>query len=249
MKVALVVNKITEHTERNFKKIMSYIRESASNGADLVLLPEASLTGLINNDDPFHDLSLGIEVPGEITDKLVGAADRYNLHIALGFLERDGDRLFDSAVLISPSSGIVSKYRRITPGWHGKHVDPDIYGHGEEVDKVRTELGSFALLICGDLFDDDVLCQIKDLQPDCILFPFARCFDDGKHDQKRWDEKEKLEYLKRIENVGITTFMVNYLADEGLQGGGFGGSMAVSSNGEILKEYPLGKEGILYIEV
>jgi hypothetical protein len=43
--------------------------------------------------------------------------------------------------------------------------------------------------------------------------------------------------------------MVNYLADRELDGGSFGGAMAVSPTGEIIGSLPIGKAGILYVEV
>ena len=50
MKVALVVNKITEDIDSNLKSISKLIQQVDS--CDLVLLPEAAITGLINNDTP-----------------------------------------------------------------------------------------------------------------------------------------------------------------------------------------------------
>lgn len=43
--------------------------------------------------------------------------------------------------------------------------------------------------------------------------------------------------------------MTNYLADKNLHGGGFGGSMVVSSDGSVLGSFPLGKVGILSIDL
>ena len=50
MKVALVVNQITEDIDSNLKSISKLIQQVDS--CDLVLLPEAAITGLINNDTP-----------------------------------------------------------------------------------------------------------------------------------------------------------------------------------------------------
>ncbi|MCI2426125.1 hypothetical protein LM597_01735 [Candidatus Acetothermia bacterium] len=115
--------------------------------------------------------------------------------------------------------------------------------------KVSTVLGTFLFLICGDLFEDDLLTQVRKLQPDWLLVPFARCFDNGAYDQARWDREEKFEYIERAKIAETSTFMVNYLADRELDGGSFGGAMAVSPTGEIIGSLPIGKAGILYVEV
>lgn len=247
MKVTLVVNNVTENIETNFRHIVNIIHKCAG-GTDLVLFPEAAITGLINNDDPFHDLPLGSPIPGEFTDVLYEIAREREMHIGIGILERENNKLYDSAILITPTGEIVLKYRRMTSGWHGKKVDPRVYYEGNELKKARTTLGTFAFLICGDLFSDELIAQIEELRPDWILFPFARCFEDGIYDQKRWEE-EKRKYIERVKLAGSITLMVNYFADKELDGGSFGGAMVVSPIGEIIAEMPIGKEGMLHVEI
>jgi N-carbamoylputrescine amidase len=202
--------------EANLTIISEMAHQAADGGADLVLFPEAALTGLINNDNPACDLPLGQIIPGPITEMLSSLTRKRGIWFAVGLLERDGKELYDSAILIDPKGEIKLKYRRIQPQWHGRKADPDVYCQGKEVKKINTPLGAFTFLICGDLFEDNLAAQVRKLQSDWLLFPFARCFDDGTYDQARWNEA-KSEYLERIKLVRTTTFMVNYLADKELR--------------------------------
>lgn len=59
----------------------------------MVLFPEAALTGLINNDDPAHDLPLGEAIPGAATDALGAMARQRRIWLGIGVLEREGQRL------------------------------------------------------------------------------------------------------------------------------------------------------------
>jgi len=59
MKIALAVTQIDSHIDANVRQIKRSVAEVAANGVDLVLFPESAVTGLINNDDPQHDLPLG----------------------------------------------------------------------------------------------------------------------------------------------------------------------------------------------
>lgn len=249
MKAALVVNRVLPDIDANLALILKMTNESADAGADLVLFPEAATTGLINNDDPCHDLPLGEMVPGPVTDLLAGLARERNIWLATGILERDGDRLYDSAVLLSPDGKLALKHRRITDQWHGRTADPHVYRQGTELSSVTTSLGIFAFLICGDLFDDELIRRVQDLRPDWLLVPFARCFDDGSCDQERWDREERPIYIQRVKLTGSTTLMTNYFADGNLLGGGFGGAMVVSSDGTVLGSFPLGKVGILLVDL
>ncbi len=247
MKAALCIVRVTEDVEANFRHIVDAILECPDD-TDLVLFPESSITGLINNDDPSHDLPIGQPIPGEYTHILSEIAIERNMHIGIGMLEREGKKLYDSAILITPGGDIALKYRRMTHGWHGKKADPKVYCKGNELKKARTTLGTFAFLICGDLFSDELIAQIQGSRPDWILFPFARCFEDGNYDQKRWEE-ERRYYIERVKLAGSTTLMVNYLAGKGSNCENFGGAMVVSPMGEIIAEMPIGKEGELYVEI
>ena len=115
MKVALAVNKITSDIENNFENIKSFIRQAGDEEADLILFPETALTGLINNDDPEHDLKLGIEIPGKYTDQLCQEAKDASINVAIGVFERDGSKLYDSAFFITREGEIGLKYREF-PG-------------------------------------------------------------------------------------------------------------------------------------
>jgi predicted amidohydrolase len=88
MKIALAVNRVTANINRNLGEILALVDEAAGNGATLVSFPEAALTGLINNDDPAHDLPLGVEIPGALTQQLVSRSQNKSIWIAIGLLEK-----------------------------------------------------------------------------------------------------------------------------------------------------------------
>lgn len=250
MQAALVVQRVTASREKNAATILRMAKDAAVSGARLVLFPEASLTGLINNEDPTHDLPLGEEIPGPFSDQLGAFCYCHAVWLGIGLLEREKSRLYDSAILIDPSGSIVLRYRRIQPQWHGKNADPDTYCQGSEIRVAQASFGSIAFLICGDLFDDIVVSRAKSLHPDYLLFPFARCFSDGTCDQRRWDGKEIPEYIKRLGLVGAPALMTNYITDESLPGdSSFGGAFAVSAQGEVIASLPLGVEGILMVDL
>jgi predicted amidohydrolase len=250
MKIALASNLVTSNIDRNFKEIISMCHQAAADGAGLILFPEAALTGLINNDDPCHDLPIGRELSDPIVRTLIRHSSILNIWIAIGFLERKEHCLYDSAILINRSGRIPLHHRRINPRWHGAKADPSTYRQGNFIKTANTPFGKLAFLICGDLFDDTVVSQLQGRDIDYLLFPFARCFDDKAIDQERWDGYELLEYRDRIRKIGIPTLMVNYLAGDDLDDdGSFGGAFAIAGDGGLISNMPLGKPGIMIIDL
>mgnify|MGYP001394989757 FL=1 len=250
MKAALLVPRITADRTANLDRVEQMTVDAATSGAELVLLPEAVLTGLINNDDRAHDLPLGQSVPGPATERLGAVACLNGLWIGFGLIERDGDCLYDSAVLIAPDGSVALRYRRNQPHWHGVAADPAIYRHGTSIEVARTPIGNVGFLICGDLFDDALVVRFRALRPDLLLFPFARCFPDGSADQARWDAEEMPEYARQVASVGAPALMTNYIGDPDIEEcPSFGGAFAVSAGGEVVASLPLGVEGILLVDL
>ncbi|MGC8893875.1 MAG: carbon-nitrogen hydrolase family protein [candidate division WOR-3 bacterium] len=246
MKIALAVNVVSMDRMENLANIIRLAEKAIANRSRLILFPEAALTGLVNKDDPKHDLFLGETTHGRVIRRLCRLASTEMIWLGIGFLERTRGTLYDSAVLINPRGSIVLKYRRVSPGWHGKEADPKFYRHGKDVPVVGTPFGRVGFLICRDLFDDEIVATVREKRPDLVLFPFARSFEDNRWDTERWEREEKRVYAERVKLLGATTLMVNYLSEIG---GFFGGAMVVSPKGEIIRDLPAGVSGILVAEI
>ena len=249
MKTALIINTVTHDITRNLVMIKQMAHMAADEGAYLVIFPETAITGLINNDDPAHDWCLGQLIPGPFTDELAQLARQRGLWLAIGLLERDHARLYDSAVLLSPTGAIALKYRRIHPGWHGRHADPSFYGHGVDFTTAMTPFGKVAFSICGEYFDDDLARRLHEAKLDLLLNPMARCFPEGSYDQMRWDDEELPAYAERVRLIGCVTLTTNYLADRDINGGAFGGATMISGRGTVLAQWPLGRPGMLMVDL
>ena len=245
----MAVPRLVRDAGSNCDKIISMIGQAAAQRAELVLFPEAVLTGLINNDDPGHDLPLGQEVPGAMIGRVAAAAARHRIHVCLGLLEREGDRLYDSSLLIDDRGATVLHYRRISLGWHGFKPDAATHSYGEGVPHADTRFGRVVTLICGDLFDDEIMAVARAARPDLLLFPFARSFDDCSADQHRWDADEIPDYAWRISQLSAAALMANYLGCAEADDHSFGGAAAVSATGRLVASLPLGQEGLLLADI
>jgi predicted amidohydrolase len=245
MNVSLVVHRVGADAAKNIERMDLAVTQSAKAGAHLVLFSEAATTGLILNHDPRHDLMLGEPVPGPAVAHFADLAKSSRIHIAFGILERDGAALYDTAVLVGPSGDLLLKYRRIDPAWHDQISDSRLYREGTDCTAVDTPIGRFAFAICGDLFNDTVAEQVREQHPTYLLMPFARCFDSGLCDQKRWETEERHVYIERIQKMAVTTLMTNSIGDKVFDGGSFGGAMVVHANGRITHSLHLGMPGMI----
>ncbi|MAG56199.1 MAG: hypothetical protein CMJ83_07915 [Planctomycetes bacterium] len=115
--------------------------------AELVVFPECALSGygFASKDEawPFAEL-----VPGPATERLVDASKRTGRWSIAGMLERDGDDLFNAAVLMGPD-GVAGVYRKNHLPFLGVDRFVTQGNHGFPV--FDTPLGKIGILICFDL--------------------------------------------------------------------------------------------------
>ena len=225
-------------------RLMETIPQACELDADIICFPEFSNSGF-PTDDYETDLSLAETIPGLLTDAIGDIAKEYGKHIAIGLLERDGENLFDTALLINPAGEIQLKYRRISPHWRKK--DAEFYREGDDLPITETPYGKMAFLICGDLFDDDILELAHAQEPDFVIIPMARCLDGRTYDNDLWRE-ELTHYEKQVRELGCDSFLVNLYTDKS-HGAYVGGSAYIDRLGKARVTGPLGQPIIIFLSI
>jgi len=96
----------------NVRRSLELIGKAADRGAELIVLPELCNTGYVFQSR-VEARSLAERIPGGQTSEawMKIAAER-GLHIVAGITERDGDNLYNAAVVIGPE-GLVGRYRKV----------------------------------------------------------------------------------------------------------------------------------------
>ncbi|AEC52177.1 hydrolase related protein [Pyrococcus sp. NA2] len=98
--------------DRNYSKAEKLIREAKKEGAKLVVLPELFDTGY-NFENREEVFEVAQKIPeGETTTFLMDVARELEIFIVAGTAERDGNYLYNSAVVVGPG-GYIGKYRKI----------------------------------------------------------------------------------------------------------------------------------------
>ena len=246
IKIALASSRVGLNLEQNFLTIAEMVKNVADENAHLVCFPEWALGAPSWNDDYQVDKELAVEIPGTITERIDELARVYGIYIAIGLLEREGGKLYDSAVLFSDTGEMLHKYRRINPQWRAPNAPKNKYGEGEEFSTVNTPFGNIGVAICGDTGDATVVRLIRKTKPDLLIVLRNANFDDLSYAQERWD-REKGEFCRQAVAIGATVCFVNAYSEPN-EGWAYGGAMVVSRQGQILRESKIGKPSILFIQ-
>ena len=172
---------IDSDREGNFRRIEDALADAAAQHAQIAVFPESSILGWENPEA--HRLAEPI--PGNDSNRIAVLARKYGMMIAIGLDEKDGDRLYDSAILVDKTGKLLWKHRKI-------NVLPELMtppysqGRPKDIGVVDTEFGRIAVLICADTFTDAYVERLKALKPDLMLVPYGWAAANDK-----WPEHSK----------------------------------------------------------
>ncbi|HYK39465.1 MAG TPA: nitrilase-related carbon-nitrogen hydrolase, partial [Candidatus Eremiobacteraceae bacterium] len=147
--------------ERTLDKAASLCAEAASNGARLVVFPEAFVSayprGLdfgatVGNrtDEGRRDFQRywesSVDVPGPAVDHLGRMARANNIYLLIGVIERDGGTLYCTVLFFAPDGGYLGKHRKLMPTASERLVWG--FGDGSTLPVYDTPLGKLGAVIC-----------------------------------------------------------------------------------------------------
>ena len=170
--------------ESNLGRVEALIDKTST--VDLLVLPELFNTGYVFTSREEAN-GLAEEVPsGTTTGRLCALAKRKNTHLVAGIAEKDGDCVYNSAVLISPE-GFVGTYRKI----HLFSEEKLWFSPGNKAFEV-WDIGScrLGIMICFDWFfpesmrilalkGADIICHPANLVlPFCQNSMATRCLEN-----------------------------------------------------------------------
>lgn len=171
---------------------------------------------------------------GEIA-RLAGLTVRYGTALAVGYIERDGDSLYSSFIVLSEGK-TVRNYRRISKGWKEFSRTDDHYREGSDTASFRIFGRDVKTALCGDLWDHPERFVSEDL----LLWPVYVDFST-----EEWNGGMLDEYAEQAAKASRVTLMVNPLSSEtGNHGGSF-----LFRDGRTVQRIPFDEEGILIAEV
>ncbi|HTX75346.1 MAG TPA: carbon-nitrogen hydrolase family protein [Terracidiphilus sp.] len=173
---------IDSDRDGNFRRIEYALQQAEAQHADIAIFPESSILGWENPEA--HRMATPI--PGADSDHIADLARKHHLMIAIGLDEKDGDKLYDSAILVDKTGKLLWKHRKI-------NVLPELMsppyseGRPDDIGVVDTEFGRIAVLICADTFTDAFVNRMKTLKPDLMLVPYGWAAPDN-----QWPQHSKV---------------------------------------------------------
>ena len=147
--------------EASVDKAIASLREAAGNGAELVVFPEAFIGGYPKGSTFGAPVGMRTEqgraqfqryfdgavaVDGPEMGKLAEAAREVGAFVVIGIIERSGNTLYCTAVMVDPELGVVGAHRKLMPTGTERVIWG--FGDGSTLDTMDTPFGRVGSVVC-----------------------------------------------------------------------------------------------------
>ena len=187
----------SKSSEENLATFSKLVDQAGAQNADIVCLPEG--VTIVGTQ---HDyVSASEPVPGPTTKFLGEVARKNNLYIVAGLLEKDGDVVYNTAVLIDRKGNFAGKYRKTS--LPREEIDGGITP-GDSFPVFDTDFGRIGMMICWDVTFPEPARALAQQGAEIIFLPI-------------WGGDIKLTMARAIENqvyvVSSTYDMISAVFD------------------------------------
>jgi nitrilase len=251
---------------KTVKKAVDAILEAGKNGSQLIVFPEAFLSGYpdwvwlipANQTEQLNDLYVklvknAVAIPDDTTEKLCKAAKIAKINVVIGLNETNSETsnasLYNTILFIGENGKILGKHRKLVPTNCERLIWAQ--GNGNTLESYETSIGKIGGLICWENF-----------------MPLARnaIYESGTqiYVAPTWDKGSNwlgtVQYIAREGGVFLISccmpLHINDLSEElkkiytkGKEWISTGESCIINPNGKIIVGPLNSKEGILYTDI
>lgn len=225
--------------EDNLARAVAMIEAAGREGCAIAVLPECLDLGWTWPEAR----RLAQPIPGPASDRLGAAAASAGVMAVAGLTERDGDRIFNSAVLVGGDGSILAKHRKINELDFAR----EFYSPGTSLQVVQTPLGVIGVNICADNAYSSLALgrALATMGAQILLSPCAWAVPPGFDNTVRpYGDEWVTAYGALARETGMPVIGVSNVGP--VVGGEWdgwrciGSSLAVGSDGNVLVQAPFG---------
>ncbi len=265
-KVAVVqASSVVFDSEASTDKAVRYIAEVAASGAELVVFPEAFIGGYPKGTS--YGAAIGIRTEGGREEyaryaagavtldgpevrRLTEAAAEHGVAVVIGVIERLGNTLYCTALLIHPEDGLVGNHRKLMPTGTERLVWG--FGDGSTLDTMDIPAGRVGSVICWENYMPLMRQAMYAKGTQIYCAPTADDRDTWQATMTHVALEGRVFVLSACQYITRDEFPPEHSVDIEPTGGDVfmrGGSVIIDPAGQVLAGPVFGKEAVLYADI
>jgi len=251
VKVSAIQMSMSEDKNSNIAKAIRLVKESASNGAQIILLPELFEGLYFCKDMDSHYFSWANSLKNNsLIKQFSDLAEELNVVLLVSYFEKAQSEYFNSLVVINADGSVMENYRKTHipdgPGYEEKFY----FKEGDTGFKVyETAFGRIGVGICWDQWFCETARALSLMGAEIIFYPTAI----GSEPEIHLDSKE---HWRRVQmgHAATNTVPVVVANRYGVEVGKsceltfYGSSFITDYTGKIIAEASRDKEEVIYAD-
>ena len=150
--------------KENLEKYASFIKAAAKQKADIVCLPE----GITLVGTRLNYVSASEPVPGPTTQFLGEIAKKHQIYIVAGILEKQGEAVYNTSVLIDRNGQLAGKYHKVS--LPREEIEGGVTP-GNSLPVFETDFGKIGMMICWDVSFPETARTLSSKGAEVIFLP------------------------------------------------------------------------------
>ncbi|MGH8476558.1 MAG: carbon-nitrogen hydrolase, partial [Methylococcales bacterium] len=209
--IGLVQMACLEDPNKNLAKALSYAREAAAQGADIVCLPELFKSRYFCQTEDHRHFDLAEPIPGPSTEAFSKLAAELDVVIVISLFERRGAGLYhNTAVVIDGAHGYLGKYRKMhipdDPRYHEKfYFSPGDLGFPT----FFTSKAPLGVLVCWDQWFPEAARLTALRGAEILFYPTAIGWHPEEKEAFGQAQHEAWELMQRSHAVANGCYVVS----------------------------------------
>jgi N-carbamoylputrescine amidase len=249
----------TSDTGLNKNKLIENIRICASQGAQLIVLPELHNSLYFCQTENTQIFDLAETIPGPSTELFGNIAKELGVVLVLSLFEKRAPGLYHNTVAVIETCGtIAGKYRKMhipdDPAYYEKfYFTPGDLGFCP----IQTSLGKLGVLICWDQWYPEAARLMALAGASLLIYPTAIGWESSDANEEKERQRQAWIIAQRGHAIynGLPVIAVNRVGHESDPSGQtkgiqfWGSSFVAGPQGEILAQASSGREENLIVKI
>ena len=257
-KVALIQMAMSEDTNNNLSKAISWIENAADEGAEVICLPELFSSQYFCQKEDIKYFNLAESIPGKTTKAIGEIARKRKVVIVVPLFEKRAPGIYHNSLVVIDNTGeIIGLYRKMhipdDPAFYEKfYFTPGDLGFKA----FETSAGKIGTLICWDQWFPEAARITAMMGASVLFYPTAigwhphEKLEHGKAQFESWQAIQKGHavangiYVAAVNRVGLEK-----LNDDSAGIEFWGSSFIADPQGIIIAKASVGKEEIIFADI
>ena len=259
MKIGIIQQRNSADVETNRRSLITRIRQLATMGAQLVVLPELHDSLYFCQVEDVDNFDLAVDIPGKETDEYAAIARECGIVLVTSMFEKRATGLYHNTAIVYDTDGsIAGQYRKMhipdDPAYYEKfYFTPGDQGFVP----IDTSLGRLGVMVCWDQWYPEGARLMAMRGAQLLIYPTAIGYESSDTPDEQERQREAWTTVQRGHAVanGLPVITVNRVGHEpdpsgqtrGIQF--WGSSFIAGPQGELIYRAPSDSEDLRVIDI